>query len=59
MAVRGDASLALQGDVQTARAVLSELDALRVPPLEIGGPEVPRARAWTEVMGAENLIRGL
>ncbi|MGH3840914.1 MAG: LuxR C-terminal-related transcriptional regulator [Pseudonocardiaceae bacterium] len=46
-------ALALHGDVQTARAVLAELDGLRVPPLEICGPEVPRARAWTEVAGGD------
>jgi DNA-binding CsgD family transcriptional regulator len=46
-------ALALQGNVQTARAVLAELDALRIPPLEICGPEVPRARAWTEVAAGD------
>ena len=46
-------ALAVQGDVLTARAVLIELDALRVPPFEICGPEVPRARAWTEVVGGD------
>ncbi|MDQ4102556.1 MAG: AAA family ATPase, partial [Actinomycetota bacterium] len=46
-------ALALQGDVQTARAVLFELDALRVPPLEICGSEVPRAWRWTEVAGGD------
>ncbi len=46
-------ALALLGDVQAARAVLSELDALRVPPLEICGPEVPRARAWIEVSAGD------
>jgi DNA-binding CsgD family transcriptional regulator len=46
-------ALALQRDVQAARAVLAELDGLRVPPLEICGPEVPRARAWTEVAGGD------
>jgi DNA-binding CsgD family transcriptional regulator len=50
-------ALALQGDVQTTRAVLTELDALRVPPFEFCGPEVPRARAWTEV-AAGNLAQG-
>jgi DNA-binding CsgD family transcriptional regulator len=42
-------ALALRGEVQAARAVLDELDALQIPPREICGPEVPRARAWTEV----------
>ncbi|MGH3998692.1 MAG: response regulator transcription factor, partial [Pseudonocardiaceae bacterium] len=46
-------ALALLGDVQTARAVFSELDVLRVPPLEICGPEVPRARAWIEVSAGD------
>jgi DNA-binding CsgD family transcriptional regulator len=46
-------ALAVQGDVQTARAVLRELDELRVPPFEICGPEVPRARAWTEVVAGD------
>jgi len=46
-------ALALLGDVQAARAVLAELDALRVPPLEICGPEVPRARAWIEVAAGD------
>jgi DNA-binding CsgD family transcriptional regulator len=46
-------ALALQGDVQAACAVLADLDALRVPPLEICGPEVPRARAWTEVAAGD------
>jgi DNA-binding CsgD family transcriptional regulator len=46
-------ALALQGDVQAACAVLADLDALRVPPLEIGGPEVPRARAWTAVAAGD------
>jgi DNA-binding CsgD family transcriptional regulator len=46
-------ALALLGDVQTARAVLVELDVLRVPPLEICGPEVPRARAWIEVAAGD------
>ncbi|MGH3787281.1 MAG: LuxR C-terminal-related transcriptional regulator [Pseudonocardiaceae bacterium] len=50
--IRGHA-LALLGDVQAARAVLAELDALRVPPLEICGPEVPRARAWIEVAAGD------
>jgi DNA-binding CsgD family transcriptional regulator len=44
-------ALALLGQVVTARAVLSELDALGVPESEYGGPEVLRARAWTEVAG--------
>ncbi|MDQ4030760.1 MAG: LuxR C-terminal-related transcriptional regulator, partial [Actinomycetota bacterium] len=46
-------ALALLGDVQAARAVLAELDALQVPPLEICGPEVPRARAWIEVAAGD------
>lgn len=46
-------ALALLGDVQAARAVLADLDALRVPPWEICGPEVPRARAWTEVAAGD------
>jgi DNA-binding CsgD family transcriptional regulator len=46
-------ALALRGEVQAARAVLDELDALRIPPWEICGPEVPRARAWTEVAAGD------
>lgn len=46
-------ALALLGDVQTARAALAQLDALRVPPAEICGPEVPRAHAWTEVAAGD------
>jgi DNA-binding CsgD family transcriptional regulator len=46
-------ALALRGEVQAARAVLAELDALRIPPSEICGPEVPRARAWTEVAAGD------
>jgi class 3 adenylate cyclase/DNA-binding CsgD family transcriptional regulator len=46
-------ALALLADVHTAHAVLAELDALGVPPLEICGSEVPRARAWTEVAGGD------
>jgi hypothetical protein len=52
LAIRAHA-LALLGDVHTARAVLAELDALGVPPVEMGGSEVPRARAWTEVAGGD------
>lgn len=46
-------ALALQGEVETARAVLAELDALGVPAAELQGPEVLRARAWTEVAGGD------
>jgi hypothetical protein len=46
LAIRAHA-LALRHDVETARTVLCDLDALGVPPSEISGPEVPRARAWT------------
>lgn len=46
-------ALALRGDVQAARAVLADLDALRIPPLEICGPKVPRARGWTEVAAGD------
>jgi DNA-binding CsgD family transcriptional regulator len=44
-------ALALQGEAETAHGVLSELDALGVPESEFYGPEVLRARAWTEVAG--------
>lgn len=46
-------ALALLGEAGAARAALSELDALAVPPREINGSEVPRARAWTEVAGGD------
>ena len=46
-------ALALRGEADTARSVLCELDALRVPASELNGPEVPRARAWTEVAGGD------
>jgi DNA-binding CsgD family transcriptional regulator len=46
-------ALALRHDVEAARTVLCDLDALGIPPSEISGPEVPRARAWTEVAGGD------
>ena len=46
-------ALALLGDVATARAALSELDGLGVPPTELLGPEVLQARAWTEVAAGD------
>jgi DNA-binding CsgD family transcriptional regulator len=52
LAIRAHA-LALRHDVETARTVLCDLDALGVPPSEISGPEVPRARAWTDVAGGD------
>ena len=42
-------ALALRGEVEVARAALSEIDALAIPPTNYYGPEVVRARAWTEV----------
>ena len=48
LAVRAHA-LALLGDAATARSVLAEVDALGIPPTAFIGPEVLRARAWTEV----------
>jgi DNA-binding CsgD family transcriptional regulator len=42
-------ALALLGDPAPARLVLAELDALGVPASAFLGPEVLRARAWTEV----------
>ena len=42
-------ALALLGDPASARLVLGELDALGVPAAAFQGPEVLRARAWTEV----------
>lgn len=52
LAIRAHA-LALRHDVEAARTVLCDLDALGIPPSEICGPEVPRARAWTEVAGGD------
>ena len=52
LAIRAHA-LALRHDVAAAWTVLCDLDALGVPPSEISGPEVPRARAWTEVAGGD------
>jgi DNA-binding CsgD family transcriptional regulator len=46
-------ALALRGEVETARTVLAELDALGVPAAELTGPELLRARAWTEVAGGD------
>jgi len=46
-------ALALLGQMETARAVLSEMDALGVPESEFLGPEVLRARAWTDVAGGD------
>jgi DNA-binding CsgD family transcriptional regulator len=46
-------ALALLGQVPTARAVLSEVDQLGVPESEFLGPEVLRARAWTEVAAGD------
>ncbi|MCW3034817.1 MAG: transcriptional regulator, LuxR family [Actinobacteria bacterium] len=46
-------ALALQGEVESARAVLAELDALGVPGADLGGPEVLRARAWTAVAAGD------
>jgi DNA-binding CsgD family transcriptional regulator len=43
--------LALLGDPVTARLLLAGLDALEVPGSAFLGPEVLRARAWTEVAG--------
>jgi hypothetical protein len=51
-------ALALSGDVETARTLLVELDALEVPPFELWGPEVLRARAWTEVAGGRTAKGG-
>ena len=42
-------ALALLGDPATARSVIAELDALRIPASAFFGPEVLRARAWAEV----------
>ena len=50
-------ALALLGDAEAARAALAELDALAVPPSELPGPEVLRARAWTEV-AAGDIVEG-
>ena len=52
LAVRAHA-LALLGEAAEARAVLSELDALAVPESELWGPEVLRARAWTEMAAGD------
>ncbi|MGH2720604.1 MAG: AAA family ATPase, partial [Actinomycetota bacterium] len=46
-------ALALLGHASAARAVLSELDALGVPPAELLGPEVLQARGWTEVAAGD------
>jgi DNA-binding CsgD family transcriptional regulator len=56
LAVRATA-LALLGEPETARIVLSELDSLGVPQSELLGPEVLQARAWTEV-AAGNTAEG-
>ena len=50
-------ALALLGDAEAARDALAELDALAVPPSELPGPEVLRARAWTEV-AAGDIVEG-
>jgi DNA-binding CsgD family transcriptional regulator len=52
LALRAHA-LALLGQMATARGVLSEVDVLAVPASEILGPELVRARAWTEVAGGD------
>ena len=46
-------AVALRGDSDGAHAVLDELDTLGVPASAIFGPEVLRARAWTEVAGGD------
>lgn len=52
LALRAHA-LALLGRPQDARHTLAELDALGVPPEALHGPELPLARAWTEVAGGD------
>jgi DNA-binding CsgD family transcriptional regulator len=42
----------VRGDVKQAEGVLTEIDALRMPATITMGPEVLRARAWTEVAKA-------
>ncbi len=46
-------ALALQTEVESARAVLAELDALGVPAADLNGPEVLRARAWAAVAAGD------
>jgi DNA-binding CsgD family transcriptional regulator len=52
LAVRAHA-LSLLGQAPVARLVLSELDALGVPPSELLGPEILQARAWAEVAAGD------
>jgi DNA-binding CsgD family transcriptional regulator len=46
-------ALAHQGEVPSARSVLAEIDALGVPKRFTPGPELIRARAWTEVAAGD------
>ena len=46
-------ALALLGDPATAGSLLAELDSLGIPASAFLGPEVLRARAWTEVAAGD------
>lgn len=42
-------ALALLGEIESARAIIAEIEVLDIPALELLGPEVLQMRAWTEV----------
>ena len=51
--IRTAYAAALGGSVEDARADLAELDAMGLPADDLPGPELLRARAWTEVAAGD------